>query len=173
MNRGSLVICPSDYDGLKDCLNRVLHSKKIIIACIGTEIRQDDRAGLEVCKKIKYKDNTVLCEFGLENCLTELRDKNFEYLVIIDGVFIEDIKPGEIIVSKLDKVVEDYMITTHSIPLSASINLLKKLVDFKDTIIIGIRVKNLGYGFEVSEPVKSAIDKLASALNEILGETYQ
>ncbi len=153
-------------DKLKNILYRLLCREGYTIACVGTLLRSDDRAGLEVCNRVRNLD-TIYCEYGLENCLSEIIGKRVEKLLIVDAVVIEGVEPGTIVLTSFDKVSESYLATTHNIPVHMIVKYLRLNGLAKDILLLGIRVGNLEIGEKLSGDIARAVDIVVDALNSI------
>lgn len=147
---------------------RNIMSSKYLLVCIGTFLRGDDRACLEFCnllKKYGIYDNIVECEFGLENCVYEIKERNSNNIAICDAVISGSIEPGFIVSLDLEDVNEDVVFaSTHSIPLSLSIKLLRENISRGDIKLFGIVVENLDFGTELSLVVSKTINEIIECL---------
>ncbi len=152
-------------------LYRLLCSKGYRIVCVGSELREDDRAGLIICRRLAGMGyNVVECPFGLESCVDKIVNEKIKKMLLIDAVVAENASPGEIVLSSIDDVVENYLVTTHSIPVSLMIKYLQTLGLCREVCILGIRVKSIGFGEEVSREVARAIDYLVDTIDKVLRE---
>lgn len=163
------VYKPCDQ-ALLEKLREILCRKHTVIACVGTELRGDDKAGIILYNMVKNSlNNIVLCEYGVENCLAELEEKKPENLVVIDGV-VADTQPGTIIIASLEDLDESFLTTTHNIPLSLSIKFLRSKGLAKNVVIIGVRILSLDIGGEVSPVVEKTTRELASKISMVVKE---
>ncbi len=150
---------------------------KLVIACVGTEFRCDDIAGLLVCNYIKQYCNgivgTIECPGGLELCSHKLLEYNVENLLVVDGV-LAGLKPGQLYftcnVENLEADVEP--ITTHSLPLSTVAKYIKAMHEgIKDICLLGIQVGCLELGAkplrEVVESAKTVALKICSTIRSL------
>lgn len=136
------------------------------LVCIGTYIRSDDRAALELCTKIieKHGDaDVILCEYGLEMCVDIIIEKRKNKIVILDAV-ITPMHTNSIALLSLNEVADTLPLSTHTIPLETTLGYLKTFLGDLEVEILGIPVKNLEIGFEMSSEVRELIDKLVQCL---------
>lgn len=153
-------------------LKEVLCDPKTVIACVGTELRRDDLAGLALCdmlKKAGIDDNKIVeCHYGLENCYTELLERRPKALIIIDAVLPREKTSGRYVVAELDNVIANYLATTHNIPITISIAYLKMNGIAEEVKILGIVAEDLTFGEGMSPSVENAVKDLANELAKVL-----
>ncbi|HID80366.1 MAG TPA: hydrogenase maturation protease [Ignisphaera sp.] len=137
-----------------------------LIACVGTELRSDDRAGLEVCRRLESAGvgvRTLLCEHGIENCFHSIVTANKSSIMIIDSAIVPNSEPGAIVAISEDEISDFTPLTTHTIPLTLILEILKRETSLSEIVILGINVKKLDIGFEMSLEVERAVKNLVSA----------
>ncbi len=155
---------------IEDACNFIqnLMLSKYLIVCIGTLLRGDDGACLEFCNKLRdynIYENVINCEFGLENCISEISREKFDKIAICDAVISESIEPGSIVHLNFEDINEDIVFaTTHSIPLSLSMKILQSIISLSDIKIFGIVAYDLGVKMELSPIVMETIDKITNCL---------
>lgn len=140
-----------DLDRLCDFLNNII-SNNYALVCIGTYIRSDDRIALELCSKISKTNMAipiVFCEYGLENCVHEIKEKKLKKIAVLDAAIVDNYFDG-LIVLELDEAKDKVVLSSHSIPIEKTLEYLYKELDGLDIIVIGIPVKNLGLGLDMS-----------------------
>ena len=155
---------------LKDLLERLLCQKRYLVVCIGSWLRMDDRAGLEICKLIGLPDKSVVCEYGLENCLGELVSSKASNLLLIDAVVSDGSSPGSIIYTGVDEISDGFLATTHNIPINTVIKYLRSFGIADNVKVLGIRVKNLDFGDTMSPEVSRSVECLSNMIREILNK---
>lgn len=163
----------STLDQIKVFLEKIMCKDKTVIACVGSPLRSDDRLGLLIYDKIKDLANNnisiIECEYGLENCFTEIVAENPATLLIIDAVYNESLNPGTMVLTSIENIREKISLaTTHTIPLRMILELIMKKTNIKNTYILGIRAKNLDIGMHVSPEIKKVVEDLAKILKEII-----
>jgi len=155
----------------------------VLIVCLGNIFYRDDRAGLEVCKRIEelgYRDNVVNCDMGFERCLGEIVKKDFKILIIVDAFLplTEDVvQPGDVIVIEgfediSSSVISSGIVNTHKLPLNLVLEYLKNCGKNFYPIFIGICIENLDIcdeefeNCELSENVKKGVEKIVKYIVE-------
>jgi len=147
-----------------------LFQNNFLILGLGSPLRQDDQAGLIACNELaRHGITCIKCEYGLENCIGEIENYHPSRLVVIDAALFKNGRPGDVVVVASDSI-EDYglVISTHSIPQSLILNLLKNTIGVEEVFIIGIYPKTLDLGLEVSFEVLTAVKNIAERINECL-----
>ena len=158
-----------DREGLRRVLHKLLCSEKRTIVCIGTELREDDRAGLEVCRRLRRRGiDVVECVYGLENCVHEFVPRRRLRLLIVDAVYVEGAEPGDIVLASVESIVPGALVTTHSIPIDATLRYLRNVGSVEDAVVLGIRVERLGIGEGMSSRVEKAVEVLAREIERAL-----
>ncbi len=159
---------------LYDELKRIICDEDAVIACVGSPLRMDDQAGLIICDRLHEKGfkDIIKCEYGLENCLTEISSTGKKTLLVIDAVYSDKLSPGDIVVLDSEAIESgEYNlepISTHNIPFKISLSLLKELVGVNKAYLLGIMVKSIDLGLEISIEIRKSIDKIVELLEEIL-----
>ncbi len=139
--------------------------------CIGTDLRSDDRAGLEVCRSLKdlYPQlQTIICEYGIENCMHDIISLQGRSLILIDAVIVPALAPGTIVVINRDEIDTQIPLTTHTIPVSLILKLIENELGSLDVEVLGIVVQNLEIGLELSPEVKKGVEMLIAAFTTCL-----
>ncbi len=157
---------PENNDLIK-ILEDFLCKPNTVVACIGTELRSDDAVGVLVYNLIKETANAVLCLYGLENCVDELMKVCAENMLIVDGV-VNNAPAGSIIVASVDKISENYMATTHNIPLSMTLAYLRNHGCARNVLVLGIVVENLAIGDSMTPVVEKTARKLSYTINKLV-----
>lgn len=141
--------------------------KKGLILCIGTELREDDRACLELCKELANLGlDAVECPFGLEMCSHIVVERRPRLIAIFDAM-VSGSTPGTIALVDLDEIT-DILLTTHTIPINMVLKYIRSSIPDLETIVIGIEVERLGIGIEISESVRKAIDRVVEVFKKAL-----
>ncbi len=151
-------------------LMRTLLESKYVFACIGTYIRSDDASALELCSNLihEYPNSIVLCEHGLENCIGSIVELNARKIVIIDSILVENIPIGSIILFNEDEISEAYILSTHSLPITVSISILRNILGTDISIVfLGIVIKNIDIGFNMSSEIKNVIENIVRCLKRM------
>jgi hydrogenase maturation protease len=109
------------------------------------------------------------CEYGVENCFGEIDRFKPRYLIIIDAALFENGRPGDIIVASEESISEvNLVLSTHNIPLTLLIDLMKKTWRLEKIYVIGIYPKSMDLGLEVSLEVSSSIERLVEEIKKCI-----
>jgi len=142
------------------------------IAFVGSPLRSDDRAALELYELLNKESNTerlIYCEYGLETCIEDIKRARPNGLIIIDAGYAENVSPGTIILTTIEKVHDSFTLaTTHNIPVRLILKILEAETRIKNIYVVAIIASNLEIGMEISEPVKRSVEYLAEIINEAL-----
>ncbi len=166
--------------------------KNIVIVCLGSEWYNDDIAGLEVCKRLRYtisqytgncQVNIVTCETGIERCLGLIYRHNPDVVIFVDAVQVVnygdvDTKAGDVVIVDLSEITNNEKTTlnihTHKLPLPIVAQFLKYYCEkLREVLLVGIVVKDLELCLEeceLSEEAKYGVEKALNVLNDILRE---
>ncbi len=162
-----LIISPSNEELLEFLTEKL--SDKYIIACVGSPLRSDDRAGLEVCEQLAEKrvrdERLIECDYGLETCLDKIISSKPRGIIMIDAGYAEGIPPGTIILSNTRSIKEPFTLaTTHNVPIRLLLKLLKRETPIKNFYVIAIIAEKLGIGMKLSDRVRKAVESLAEII---------
>lgn len=139
------------------------------MVCVGTYIRSDDRAALEICGKVSELNKsvqTIVCEYGLENCVHELKEKRLRRIAIFDAVVVSEFVEGVLILG-LDEVRDALQtISSHYIPIDDVVEYLGRELGGLEVVVIGIPVKSLELGLDMSPEVQKLVDRITSCFAE-------
>ncbi|NPA69553.1 MAG: hydrogenase maturation protease [Crenarchaeota archaeon] len=155
---------------------------RVLVVCLGNIFYRDDRAGLEVCKRLEelgFKDNVVSCDMGFERCLGDIVKRDFNTLIIVDAFLptSNDVKPGDVIIIEgfediSSSVVSSNIINTHKLPLPLVLEYLKNCGKDFYPIFIGVCIENLDIcdeeieNCELSENVEKGVEKIVRYIVE-------
>ncbi len=168
------IIRPSSEELLKFLVEKL--NNKYIIACVGSPLRSDDRAGLEVCEQLAKKgvrdSRLIECEYGLETCLDRIIASKPRGIIMIDAGYAEGVPPGTIILSSIRNIKEPFALaTTHNVPIRLLLKLLEKETPAKDFYVVAIIAEKLDIGMELSDSVKKAVAELVTAIQIALDKS--
>lgn len=171
MHQGNKVF---SIESLEAELKTILCSSNYVVAFVGSPLRSDDRFGLVLYEELSNRNGRLIkCEYGLENCIYEILEKKPNVLIVVDAVLTNGLMPGDIVFIDLSNVKDPpYTLTTHNIPLSVTMDLLK-INGVSSIYLLGVTVKNLDVGLELSEEVKASIGVLKSLLTKVMGSCTQ
>lgn len=145
------------------------------LICIGTELRSDDVAGLRLCEILVAhgfpKDRVIMCEFGLENCMSVIEESLVRNALVVDAAIIlgQEGKTLDYFVASLDSIDDTVtLVTTHSVPIKFVIELLRREGLLRNVWVLGIVARNLNLGEGISPEVQETIEYLANLITEAL-----
>ncbi len=152
-------------------LTKFICDSKTKIICLGSELRSDDKVGLMFCDALASlgfdRSRLIKCEFGLENCLDEIVSSRVTKALIVDAALFTSEEVRYALVG-LENVVDFKLVTTHSLPISYVINMLRSEGLMNEVKILGIGVKNLDVGEEVSPEVIKTYEELTRLFIELI-----
>lgn len=145
---------------------------KLLILTIGNPLRGDDGLGpllseilYEKLIKITNKntDNIYLLntETTPENETSKIRELKPSHIIIVDAVEFET-KPGEIIIINKNQI-DEFNVSTHSMPISFIVNYIEKTIG-SQVMIIGIQPEEMLLINKISKPVKESVDELSNII---------
>lgn len=142
---------------------------RVAIVGVGSEIRGDDAAGIEVVRGLKHKlksSKILLVEGGVvpENFTSHIRRFKPSHVIFIDATDF-GARPGEVILAE-PEAITGQSISTHTLPLSMLAGYLREQTGAK-IMLLGIQPAQARIGAEMSELIKEAVEKVNEAL---LGE---
>ncbi len=144
------------------------------LACVGTELRRDDAAGLVLCRMLRDTgfpaSKLIECPYGLENCLNEIIERRVEKLLIADATLPQPRVKTPYFIAGLDKVSAGFLATTHNIPIPMLITYLRMNKVASDVGLLGIVADDLSFGEGLTERVNEAVKELAVLLKSAVEE---
>jgi hydrogenase 3 maturation protease len=150
--------------------------KKIVILGIGSELMQDDAAGVIVTQALlkKYGDSNskfkIVCGYNApENFSSIIADFHPDHIIIIDAADLKQL-PGTIHNVPV-KAINDYTLGTHKISLIIMIRYLKEVINC-DFTVLAVQYKSIEFNAKMTKEVKSGVKKVISLLSEILDKNY-
>lgn len=132
-------------------------------------MRRDDRLGLVLYDEIGVSNSRLVkCEYGLENCLDEILASKPDKLVIIDAVYSDKHSAGDIVLVELTESHSmNHVLSTHTIPFTLLFNMMKNM-GIEKIYVLGVVVKDINLGWEISKEVSEAIYELRNVLRNIV-----
>jgi len=132
-----------------------------LVLTVGSVLRGDDAAGPMLAKIMEDNplDGWEVIDGGQtpEDEISVVRRKNPEFLLLVDAADM-GLAPGEVRILEEEDVYTDYMITTHSLPLSY---LLHELTENCGSIcFLGIQPAHTEFFGALHPQVRSAIDDI-------------
>ncbi len=141
---------------------------KLLILGIGNYLLKDEGVGIhflryfesryKLCKEISLMEGGTL---GL-NFLPYL--EGIPYLIVIDAANMKNAKPGDIKIFSKEDILNNHLpfkLSPHEVHFSEVLQLLElKGKAPKDCILIGIQVKDISPGIEISPELKSKFPEI-------------
>jgi hydrogenase 3 maturation protease len=143
---------------------------KIVIVCIGNELKSDDGAGPELALKLEGRLNAEVINCGAtpENDTGWIKRREPDTIVVIDAMNM-DIEPGSVSLLEKEILNDKQLYTTHNVPLKVFVNYLA-IETGADIFLIGIQPATLALGKVISPKVAKTVDYLAELLIGLLGK---
>jgi len=146
----------------------IKESKKLAILCAGNMLLGDDSAGVLVCRRfedIKHPDIKVFNAYQVpELYITKIVEGDFTHALYIDSVDVNK-SPGSIIFLDVEDL-PDSRFSTHRIPERFLLSMIRK--SKKKIMIIGIQIRKIELGGEISPIVFQATVKLGNLILKYL-----
>lgn len=145
-------------------------AKRVAVIGIGSDLRGDDAAGVEVVRRLKQRvrsPRVMLLEAGVapENFTSRIKDFRPSLVIIVDTADFGG-EPGEVILAEA-RAITGVSISTHTMPLSLLAEYLNEETGAK-VFLLGIQPKRVGFGARMSREVERALGKLVNAFAESL-----
>lgn len=151
----------------RQILQEIKDFNNTVYVFIGNDLRKDDGAGIYIVNNIhNNKIKKINAGSVFENYINEIILLKPQRIVIFDAAFFGK-KPGSVEILD-EKNIKNYkMISTHTLPLNVFLDFIKEELKDVKIIIIGIQIKDAGFGEELSEEVKKSCDKIINFLNNL------
>ena len=155
------------------CLNSVLsQDKRIAVMGVGSELKNDDAAGMRLIEKLRKsinRENVIFIVGGTapENFTGVIKDFKPDELIIVDAAHM-GASPGEIRLLESDEI-GGLSFSTHMLPLPIMLKYLELELNCR-VMCIGIQPENTEQGFSMCQEVTEAVDKLADMFNEVFSK---
>lgn len=160
-------IIADDLERLAEALKK---AEKIVVLGVGSELMQDDNAGINVSLYLekKYPDHPrvkILTGFATpENFTKAIADCHPDHVLIVDAADIK-LKPGEFASIPVDRIT-DFSLGTHKLSLVMMVNFLKQTVN-PDFSVLAIQYKSLVFGEKITREMTAGVKKIQKYLSDI------
>ncbi len=153
---------------------RLAKANRIVICCIGNEMRGDDGVGPYIAKQImkgitpeaKTKITILNCGEVPESFTSKIIERKPTHIILIDAATIGE-SPGTVGIVEPEDLT-GLAISTHGLPLNVFTEYLREQLEGKvDIFGIGIQPKKVDFDDKLSPEVKRAADRLAQILVEV------
>jgi len=157
---------------MEEALNRLLENKhRVVVLGVGNTLRRDDCFGVYVTSLLKQfnLENVLVLEAGVspEAFLDDILEFKPSHLIIVDAVEVKR-KPGDLIIARLDDVVDDVALSTHRLPLTLLVKYLRLMGFNGEVILVGVQPGDLSFGETPTSEVKKAAHIVADLLKTVL-----
>jgi hydrogenase 3 maturation protease len=141
---------------------------KVVVACVGNELRADDGAGPLIAGLIGETATlkVINCGETPENYLGVIIREKPGKVVVIDAVYM-GAEPGEVRAICKEELSEGGY-STHMPTLSLFTDFVESQVETK-TYFIGIQPETIAFGEKMTPAVEKAVRDLAGRINAIAG----
>lgn len=144
---------------------RQLYLERPVLVFLGNPLRGDDKVGLLIGRRfirVSRYPYVVICWEGIENCSSKIKQMNRGSFLLVDSVHA-GLAPGTIIFAGQGEVDENFLASTHSLPLSILSGVLN--LEF---YILGIQVEDT----EMDQPVSPSVLRAARRVLQLLKKTF-
>ena len=141
-------------------------SGRVVVACIGNELRGDDGAGPFIAGLLEPTDRLTVVDCGEtpENYLGVIARHNPEKVLIVDAAYFGG-RPGEVRVVKKSEIVGGGA-STHDAILTLFADYLEAQTG-AEAFFVAIQPKSSQVGSGLSPEVEAAARELAAAINRL------
>jgi len=151
-------------------LSMLKDARRVAIIGIGSDLRADDAAGVEVVRSLRRhlaSPNVLLIDGGVapENFTAQIKKFRPSHVIMIDATDLGS-KPGTASIVDLNTITGP-SIFSHRLPLSIFADYLRAHDETK-IIFIGIQPANARIGAPMSEEVKKSVDATSAAILKFL-----
>lgn len=141
-----------------------------VVFTVGSVLRGDDAAGPMLAKMLEDKpiEGWTVIDGGQmpEDFLSVIRRQEPDVLLLIDAAAMNE-APGTIRALEEEDVVSDYMVTTHSLPMSFLISELKQCCGH--VVFLGIQPAQMEFYSALTPEVLAAVEKIYAWLAKGVG----
>ncbi len=138
---------------------------KGLVITVGNELMGDDGAGPLLARLLTLSPlqnwEVIDGKSVPENCLHLVRRMKPEVAVVVDAAEM-GLAPGSIRLLSEDYIAEQFMFTTHNLPLTFFLLALKEIAP--RVYFIGIQPKVVAFGYPLSGKVREAVEAVYEQL---------
>lgn len=144
-------------------------AKRIVVLGVGSELRRDDGAGLEIVKRLKdnVPASVKLIECGTvpESFVDPVSKWKPTHILIIDSAEMGK-PPGTSELIKAEKI-SGISLSTHHMPLSILIKYLESTTGAK-VVLLGIQPQDITFGEGLTAIIQKTVKEIVKILKEVL-----
>jgi len=151
---------------------RLKNTKKLAILGIGSELMQDDAAGIFVTQKLIKKFGEAGSGFKIytgyttpENFTKNITDFHPDHIILIDAADLK-MDPGCFMNIPVEAIT-NFSLGTHKLSLIMMIKYLKEVINPEFTVI-AVQYKSIEFNGKMTKEIKTAVNQVIDILNEIL-----
>ncbi|SFN52568.1 Hydrogenase 3 maturation peptidase Hycl. Aspartic peptidase. MEROPS family A31 [Izhakiella capsodis] len=138
-----------------------------VLLCVGNSMMGDDGAGpllADMCRQAARGDWVVIDGGSApENDIVAIRELQPERLLIVDATDM-GLNPGDIRLIDPQDIAEQYLMTTHNMPLNYLIDQLCE--DVSDVLFLGIQPDIVGFCYPMTAAIKHAVETVYLSLDD-------
>ncbi len=138
---------------------------KGLVITVGNSLMGDDGAGPLLARLLvssPLSDWEVIDgKSAPENCLHQVRKINPELVVVVDAAEM-GLAPGSIRLLSEDYIADQFIFTTHDLPLTFFLLALKEIAP--RVCFVGIQPKVVAFGYPLSREVREAVETVYEQL---------
>ncbi|MGC8867259.1 MAG: hydrogenase maturation protease [Elusimicrobiales bacterium] len=146
----------------------VYKGDKPVIVCLGNEFRNDDGIGPYIAKKISnHRIKVINAEQSFENYVFDIVEYKPTDVIIVDGAFFGG-EVGEIRILDERSLCEVRMLSTHSLPITLLIDMIRNDLPCVNFVIVGIQILDTGFGQSIDSRVKESAEIVITYFNNLV-----
>jgi len=146
---------------------------RTLILALGNELMKDDGAGLRAGRILAEKGYNVL-EVGTDIFMLSAHYSGEERIIVIDAILSDELRPGEVIHLEGEEVFSKLKAKIRSAHFMGAVDGLRLLMKLDERLagaelhFVGIVVKEIGLGMELSEEVEEALPKVVKIVEGLV-----
>lgn len=139
--------------------------ERLLVVGVGNPSRGDDAAGLMLGRGVAEALGAAYLagEDVPEHYTDQMRTGPAIQVLFVDAVDM-GMLPGHIALLRVEDI-DDTSVSTHKVSLAVLARLIEAMSG-KQVRLLGIQPQSLGWGHEMSEPVRAAVERFVRALTE-------
>ena len=140
-------------------------ANRVVIAGVGSTLRKDDFAGVEIVRKLQNKVSQsvylIECETVPESFIEPIIDFKPTHVLIIDAAIL-NLKPGS---SKLMEPKETAIsaVSTHALPLNLFSEYLRETIDAK-VALLAIQPEDTSFGEGLTKNLQKTAENITNLI---------
>jgi len=149
-------------------------SKKIAVVGLGNTLRRDDGIGIKVLEALlnfHRKSGVDYLDFGVTSIDLLNKIKDYDTVLLIDGINAGDLRPGELVIFELSDMghsVNEATVSTHELGLKDFFELYVKFGIMTKVYVAGIQVQDVAHGERLSGPLGDSKDGIVRQISSFI-----